>query len=336
MISHDAHIFVTGGAGFLGMALSEWAREHRRGWRFTIYSRDEAKHYMMRRAFPNHDYILGDVRDPSRLTLAMRGHDVVIHAAANKYVPQAETNVREAIAVNVQGSENVAKAAIAAQVRQVVGISTDKACLPVNVYGTTKLLMERLFQEYDRLSDTQFNLIRYGNVIGSTGSVIPIFQRQATDTGVLRVTNPEMTRFWLTVGEAVELLTAALDEQRGGTVLIPRIPSSSLEVTARAAASSVGVEFPKVEITGHRFGEKLHEYLLAPHEVPHTTLSARLLDGRPVPVMRLYPLIEPDVEEPVTEPSGGMAQGYTSEWPDREMEEGELADRIKEASAWAS
>ncbi len=332
MISHDAHIFVTGGAGFLGRALSEWAKDHRAGWRFTVYSRDEAKHYGMRRAFPDHDYILGDVRDLDRLTLAMRGHDVVIHAGANKYVPQAEMNVREAIAINTVGSENVAKAAIQAQVKQVVGVSTDKACLPVNVYGITKLLMERLFQEYDRLSGTQFNLIRYGNVIGSTGSVIPIFQRQAKDTGVLKITDPMMTRFWLTVWEAVGLIAAALDEERGGTILIPELPSSTLGVTARAAALSVGIEEPTIHIIGHRFGEKLHEWLVAPHEVMHTGRVGRNI-GPNIHVFRTYPLTEttPDHWKP-----GAVLPDYNSEFPCRDLNVDEMASLIQEAPPWAS
>ncbi len=333
MISHDAHIFVTGGAGYLGRALSEWAKDHRAGWRFTVYSRDETKHYQLRRAFPHHDYVLGDVRDLDRLALAMRGHDVVIHAAANKYVPQAEMNVREAIAINIDGSENVAKAAIQAQVQRVIGISTDKACLPVNVYGITKQIMERLFQEYDRLADTQFNLIRYGNVVGSTGSVIPIFQRQARDTGVLKITDPMMTRFWLTVWQAVELLAAALDERRGGTILIPELPSTTLEVTARAAAMSVGVVDAKIEVTGHRFGEQLHEWLVAPHETLHTEWTHLKLGGDRVGLMRMYPLTKP---APNMEGRVMLPTGFSSEWPDRELDVAALAALIKEAPPGAS
>ncbi len=285
-------VFVTGGAGFLGRALLGRLAEENPSLRVTVYSRDERKQSAVRSDFPHHNYILGDVRDLERLTLAMAGHDTVIHAAAMKYVPQAERNVEEAIAVNVDGSRNVATAALRVGVDRVVGISTDKACRPVNVYGVTKLLMERVFQEADSWGRTQFNLVRYGNVIGSTGSVIPLFERQAR-AGRMTLTNPTMTRFWLTVQDAVDLIVKALDEPHGGTVLIPRLAATNMKTVAEAVIGlahpdlglSVAVAQTQWEEIGQRFGEKVHEELLTPVESIYTErVGSRL--------MRMWPVTE--------------------------------------------
>lgn len=260
------NIFITGGAGFLGKAL---VKRYYGNANITIYSRDESKHTLIRQSYPDCRFVLGDIRDYGRLELAMAGHDIVIHAAAMKYVPQAETNVAEALAVNVDGSRNVAKAAIHNNVEQVIGISTDKSCAPINVYGVTKLMMERMFQEYAGLSKTRFNLVRYGNVIGSTGSVIPLFQRQARDDKVITLTDPQMTRFWLSENNAVNLIFKALEETETGTVLIPRLASCTMKTLAQAVVYSEklkGNEDVRLKTIGVRFGEKTHEYLLSKHE----------------------------------------------------------------------
>src|SRR5512138_1198683 len=191
-----AKLFLTGGTGSLGTALLDrlYTRHD-----VTVYSRDEVKQGYLRKRFPDVRFMLGDVRDYDRLLLAMRGHDAVIHAAAYKQVPSAEANVDEAIATNVVGSLNVARAAVHSGVAQVVGISTDKACAPINAYGETKALMEKLFQQADGWGDTMFNCVRYGNVLGSRGSVVPLFLEQISNGDKYTLTDPDMTRFWMTL-----------------------------------------------------------------------------------------------------------------------------------------
>lgn len=292
-------VFMTGGAGFLGRGILRWAASAHPDVHFTIFSRDEAKHSPVRQEFPQHNFVVGDVCDKARVTLAMAGHDTVIHAAAFKYVPQAEVNVSEAINVNVTGSRNVAEAALMLGVKKVIGISTDKACQPVNVYGLTKLLMERLFQEADTVSKfTNFNLVRYGNVLSSTGSVIPLFRQQAR-AGRITITNPRMTRFWLGIHEAVNLIDLALQEIRGGTILIPRLQTAEMETVAIACKwLEVGPDAETViEEIGQRFGEKVHEQLLTEVEAvyaeQYNAHIFRLYPGTEGPRTRSAPVIRP-------------------------------------------
>ena len=314
------NVFLTGGAGYLGQAVLAWAAKESPDTSFTIFSRDEGKHERARRVYPQHRYVLGDIKDYDRLEMAMVGHDTVIHAAAMKYVPQGEQNVSEAVSVNVEGSRNVALAAIRNKVERVVGISTDKACQPVNVYGMTKLLMERLFQEADGWSDTNFNLTRYGNVISSTGSVIPLFQRQARE-GYVTLTNPSMTRFWLSVDDAVQLMYQALREPHGGTVLIPRLRALSMrEVAWAAAAVAVGPDRANeldYQTIGTRFGEKLHEDLLGHVE----TNYAESID---TDLMRMHVVTEGILDNHVQ-------AAYTSDQPDSEMTATEMQEMIVRA-----
>ena len=278
------NLFITGGAGYLGRALLRVLAKDHSEVRCTIFSRDHGKHSYCQREFPQHRYIIGDVRDYDSVEFGMAGHDTVVHAAAFKYVPEAETNVAECHEVNAMGSLNVAKAAMRTGVERVIGLSTDKACQPINVYGMTKALMERIFQDFDSRSATQFNLVRYGNVVSSTGSAIPIFRRQATQ-GVIKVTNPEMTRFWLSVYDAVELILLALKENEGGTILIPLLPSLSLLETAKAAVIMELGNSDKVEYTiiGRRFGEKEHEDLLS-------EIESHYAEKVDVDLIRLYPM----------------------------------------------
>ncbi len=320
-------IFMTGGAGFLGRHLMRWYRANQPHVRFTIFSRDEGKHAKARYEFPQHTYILGDVRDSDRLELAMAGHQVVIHAAALKYVPQCEDFPGEAIATNIDGSRNVAISAIKNHVARVIGISTDKACSPENVYGQTKRIMERLFQEADGWSDTYFNLVRYGNVIASTGSVIPIFREQARQ-GNLIVTNPQMTRFWLTATDAVTMIATAMSfpAEYRATIMINRLAATDLLTVAYAAAeletgmTRADLEGSKdftVTIVGDRGGEKVHEDLLSPAEARQTERLGQTM------------LLHPPGRTPTTK--WDDAHIYTSNTPDHWIESEELKTMIEGA-----
>ena len=227
-------------------------------WDITCYSRDETKQDEARQRWPNARYILGDVRDVELLTAAAIGHDAIIHAAAMKYIPEAELNAAECLSVNVGGAQAVVRAARAAGVAKVVGISTDKAVQPVNVYGCSKMAMERLFAESSGAA-TSFFCVRYGNVIGSTGSVIPFFQKQAEQFGKVTLTDPNMTRFWMGVDEAIDLIALALaGKLQAGAIAIPEVQAMKM---ADVVVAAVGSEVP-VEIIGVRPGEKLHERLI--------------------------------------------------------------------------
>lgn len=250
-------ILVTGGTGTLGQSIVR--RASREGWNcsFTIYSRDEIKQQQMKRQFPECRYVIGDVADYDTLEKVTAGHSTVLHLAAFKHIPAGEVNVGAVMQTNVIGSWNVAKATIRQNVEKVLGISTDKACLPINTYGASKMIMERIFQEHDRAGLTEFHLCRYGNVLSSTGSVIPLWRAQSERGEPLTLTDPEMTRFWLTPDRAVDVALQALNEPRG-TVTIPRLPSMSMLDFAMTL-------FPTASIkqTGIRPGEKKHEDLLS-------------------------------------------------------------------------
>lgn len=268
------NIFMTGGAGFLGRAIMRHFRDEVIDAQFTIFSRDEAKHAVCRREFPEARYILGDVTNYDQVELAMTGHDTVIHAAAMKYVPEGETNVLNCIAVNLDGSRNVGIAAIRNRIDRVVAISTDKACEPANVYGMTKRLMERVFQEMAQDTDTAFVTVRYGNVIGSTGSVIPMFRQQARD-GIITLTDSTMTRFWLTVDKAVDLIWGALNLLDGyslmsGTIIIPQLLSARMIDLVEAIDEVEGTQDTShIKEIGQRPGEKTDEILLSASEALH-------------------------------------------------------------------
>lgn len=317
------NILITGGAGYLGRALLRVLAEKHPKTTCTIFSREHGKHSICQKEFPQHRYIIGDVRDYDSVEMAMVGHDTVIHAAAFKYVPQGETNVSECHAINVIGSMNVAKAAVRTGIEQVVGISTDKACQPINVYGITKLMMERLFQEADRQSACQFNVVRYGNVVSSTGSAIPVFRQQAREQKIVSVTNPDMTRFWLSVHDGVDLIMAALAEEQGGTILIPRLSSLSILDVANAAiqieynfGETGDPEEVRIEVIGQRFGEKIHEDLLGEVE----TVYAEMVNPK---LMRLYPM--------TSEPVKGFMERYTSQYPDKPLTIDQAIQMIREA-----
>lgn len=261
-------VLVTGGSGSLGGAILARAAAERWDASFVVYSRDEVKQAAMRERFPDVRYVLGDVRDGEALESAMRGVDVVIHAAAYKRVPEAERETMACVQANVVGSMNVVREALRVGVPKVIGISTDKACAPINAYGQSKALMERLYQSALR-PGSQFTLVRYGNVIASRGSVIPTLLAQAAAGGPLQLTDPGMTRFWITLDDAVDLIIDGL-ALASGEILIPKSRSSTMAVMAEAVAPGVR----QVNV-GFRAGEKRHEQLLNAHEAPFARDTGR-------------------------------------------------------------
>ncbi len=274
-------ILVTGGTGSFGQAFVRRVLADGDACTIRVYSRDELKQYDMAEALgqdPRVRFCIGDVRDADRLARAMHGIDLVVHAAALKHVPICEFNPAEAVKTNIQGSQNVVDAAIDAGVRRTVALSTDKAVNPVNLYGATKLCSEKLFVHgnvYAGSRDTRFSCVRYGNVMGSRGSVIPLFRRQA-ESGVLTITDRRMTRFWLSLQEAVDLVLHAVGEMRGGEIFVPKIPSMRIVDLARAIAPTA-----TIDEVGRRPGEKLHEVLLTAEESRNTLDVGRQFIVRP-------------------------------------------------------
>jgi len=264
--SRSTLILLTGGTGSFGQAFVRRQLARPEPCTIRIYSRDELKQYEMARSFGNDPrlrFFIGDVRDAQRLHRAMHGVDVVVHAAALKHVPICEFNPAEAVKTNIDGAQNVIDCAIDAGVRRTIGISTDKAVNPVNLYGATKLCAEKLFVHgnvYSGPRRSRFACVRYGNVIGSRGSVIPLFRKQAA-SGVVTITDSRMTRFWITLDQAVEFVFSAIEEMKGGEIFVPKIPSMRILDLARAVAPDA-----KVDEIGMRSGEKLHEVLLTNEE----------------------------------------------------------------------
>ncbi len=263
---HNRSVLITGGTGSLGRALVARILPHRPR-RLIIFSRDELKQSEMRQQYPDDigpmRYFIGDVRDRDRLARAFDGVDTVIHAAALKQVPAVEYNPFEAVLTNVIGAKNVVDAAIDRGVKRVLAISTDKAVAAVNTYGKTKALAEGLFVQanaYAGKFGTRFAVCRYGNVVGSRGSVVPLFLRQR-ESGTLTITDERMTRFWITLPEAVDLIEHSLSHMRGGEIFVPRIPSMRVTELAQAIGPDC-----RVTITGIRPGEKLHETLISEDE----------------------------------------------------------------------
>lgn len=258
-------ILITGGTGSFGHHFTEYVLEHYKPKKIIIYSRDEYKQYLMSNEYKEHEDILrffiGDVRDGDRLGRAMRGVDYVIHAAALKQVPACEYNPNEAIKTNINGAMNVIDTALNCGVKKVVALSTDKAVNPVNLYGATKMVSDKLFcaaNSYSGENGTVFSVVRYGNVAGSRGSVIPFFKK-LIDEGIteLPITDTRMTRFWISLEQGVELVIKALDESRGGEVFISKIPS--FKVIDLAEAMLPGC---KLKDVGIRPGEKLYEVMV--------------------------------------------------------------------------
>jgi UDP-N-acetylglucosamine 4,6-dehydratase/5-epimerase len=262
-------ILITGGTGSFGKAFVKKALESK-ARRIVVFSRDEQKHYEMSRTMTDKRlrFFVGDIRDRDRLMSAFRDVDIVIHAAAMKHVPICEYNPIEAVQTNVNGAKNIIEAAIACGVKQVLGLSTDKAVAPANLYGATKLCMEKLLiaaNAYSGEQWTQFSLVRYGNVMGSAGSVIPLFRNQQKN-GLVTITDARMTRFWIEMEEAVALVLRGLELMNGGEIFIPKLPTSDIETLAEAVAPGT----PRT-VVGIRPGEKLHETLIGAEEARRTS-----------------------------------------------------------------
>jgi UDP-N-acetylglucosamine 4,6-dehydratase len=267
----ELSVLVTGGTGSFGRKFVEVVLRELRPKKLIIFSRDELKQHEMRQQFPDGGdssvrYFLGDVRDRERLYRAFYGVDVVVHAAALKQVPACEYNPFEAILTNVMGAKNVIDAAIDCGVPRVLALSTDKAVNPVNLYGASKLAAEKLFVQgnaYAGTKNTRFACVRYGNVVGSRGSVIPLFLEQRR-FGRVTLTDERMTRFWLTLDQGVAFVVSALSRMHGGEVFVPRIPSMSMVDLAKTIAPGC-----EILVTGIRPGEKLHECLISADEARH-------------------------------------------------------------------
>ena len=263
-------IVVTGGTGSFGKAFIKYALEELNPRRIAVLSRDELKQYEFRNELgddPRVRWFIGDVRDRDRLMRAFHGVDVVIHAAAMKQVDTAEYNPFECIATNVLGAENVINACIDSGVERVVALSTDKASSPINLYGASKLCSDKLFvagNHYVGTGQTRFAVVRYGNVVGSRGSVVPLFKRLA-ESGRLPITDTRMTRFWITLPQAVEFVIKSFDRMSGGEIFIPRIPSTTILDLAEAMVPGA-----EIEVIGIRPGEKLHEEMISQNDAYHT------------------------------------------------------------------
>ncbi len=266
----DRAVLVTGGTGSFGRAFLRRALDDLGLRRLVVFSRDELKQYEARRDLgddPRLRWFIGDVRDKDRLARALDGIDIVVHAAALKQVETAEYNPFECIRTNVLGAENLINTCIDAGVGQVIALSTDKASSPINLYGASKLCSDKLFvagNHYASGRGTRFAVVRYGNVMGSRGSVVPLF-RKAAATGRLPITDPRMTRFWITLPQAVDFVVASLGRMRGGEIFVPRIPSISIVDLARAIAPSA-----RHDIVGIRPGEKLHEEMISEDDARRT------------------------------------------------------------------
>jgi len=262
MYLEDKTILITGGTGSLGNKLTEIILGRKRPRKLIILSRDELKQYEMSQRFasPRLRFFLGDVRDKERLYRAFEGVDYVIHAAALKQVPAAEYNPFEVIKTNILGAKNIIDVSMDTGVRKVVALSTDKAVNPVNLYGATKLCSDKLFisgNSYAGPKPTRFSVVRYGNVAGSRGSVIPLFLRKKK-SGVMPITDMRMTRFWITLDESANFVIKSLEKMRGGEIFVPKIASSSIVDVARAIAPEC-----TFNLVGIRPGEKLHEVLIS-------------------------------------------------------------------------
>ena len=277
---NDKVVLITGGTGSFGKALVRMACAEFQPHKLIVFSRDELKQYEMAQAFPPERYpfmryFIGDVRDQQRLEMAMRGVDYVIHAAALKQVPTAEYNPFECIKTNVMGAENVVNAAITRGVQRVVALSTDKAANPINLYGASKLASDKIFTAAEAMagdSGTRFSVVRYGNVIGSRGSVLPFFRRLAEEgAGELPITDARMTRFWITLGQGVNFVLSSMELMKGSEIFVPKIPSTRTADLATAIAPGL-----PHRLVGIRPGEKLHE-VMVPEDDARTTLE---LDDR--------------------------------------------------------
>jgi UDP-N-acetylglucosamine 4,6-dehydratase len=268
---NDKVILITGGTGSFGKKCTEIILKKYNPRKLIIFSRDELKQYEMSQVFPMGKYpmryFLGDVKDKERLNRALQGVDHVIHTAALKQVPTLEYNPFEAVKTNIIGAQNIINVAIDQGIKRVIALSTDKAANPINLYGATKLCSDKLFiagNSYTKRDGTIFSVVRYGNVVGSRGSVIPFFLKQR-ETGVLPITDPRMTRFWITLEQGVNFVLQCMEKMVGGELFVPKIPSMSIMDLAGAICPDC-----KTEIVGVRPGEKLHEVMVTRDDARRT------------------------------------------------------------------
>jgi FlaA1/EpsC-like NDP-sugar epimerase len=277
-----SRVLITGGTGSFGNRVARHLAEYDPA-RIIVYSRDEKKQWEMRQSFPDYDFVIGDVRDEGRLREAMRGVDIVFHAAALKQVPSCEQYPVEALRTNTLGSNNVCEAAIAAGVQVLVALSTDKAVKPVNAMGMSKAMMEKIVVSKNMGQvDTRFCCVRYGNVMGSRGSVIPLFRKQIAQGGPITVTVGQMTRFLMTLDESVDLVVHAMTKARGGEIFVRKAPASSVVDLAKAMILKYGDgrDIPVKEI-GIRPGEKIDEVLVNEYEIQRATESEQYFTIHP-------------------------------------------------------
>lgn len=268
----DKVVLITGGTGSFGKACTRLLLERFKLRKVIVFSRDELKQYEMAQEFakaryPEVRYFIGDVRDKERLQRAFRGVDLVIHAAAMKHVPASEYNPTEAIKTNIYGAQNLINVAADMGVKKVVALSTDKAVNPVNLYGATKLCSDKLFVAANALTfydECRYSIVRYGNVMGSRGSVIPFFLKKRAE-GVLPITDPRMTRFWITLDHGVDLVLKTFEMMRGGEIFVPKLPSMNIMDLAKAVAPDC-----RTEVVGVRPGEKLHEAMIGCEDALNT------------------------------------------------------------------
>lgn len=318
----EKSVLITGGTGSFGRVFVRTVLDRTKARRVVVLSRDELKQWEMRQLFAGEErlrFFIGDVRDRARLERAFDGVDFVVHAAALKQVPIVEYNPFEAVKTNILGARNVIDAAIDCGVARVIALSSDKASSPVNLYGATKLVSDKLFVDgnaYAGGKSTRFSVVRYGNVVGSRGSVVPLFRKLA-ETGVLPITDERMTRFWMTLRRGVEFVMESFGRMHGGEMFVPKIPSMRVVDLARVLAPEA-----KLEFIGIRPGEKLHEELISVHD------ARRTVD------IEDYYVIQPDMEWWPTETYPGEPVPadfcYTSDcnadWLDEESMKALLGD----------
>ena len=323
-VFHDSDVLITGGTGSFGKSFIRHLLDHHSPRRVVVFSRDELKQYEARQLFgddPRLRWFLGDIRDRERLTRAMHGVRYVVHAAALKQVDTAEYNPFEFVRTNIVGSQNVIEAAIDCGVEKLVALSTDKASSPINLYGATKLVADKLFvsaNHYAAHHPTRFAVVRYGNVVGSRGSVVPLFHRLAAEGKSLPITDKRMTRFWITLEQAVQFVMDSFDQMQGGELFVPRIPSMRILDLVEAVAPDA----PTHEM-GMRPGEKLHEEMIAADDSRRTL---RFPDRYVVqPVVASWGYQAPEGGEAV--PDGF---NYRSDNNDLWLEVDEMRDLIKE------
>ena len=297
-----ATILITGGTGSFGNRVAEHLLQYRPS-QIRIYSRDEKKQWEMQRVFPQLRYIIGDVRDSERLNEAMRGVDYVFHAAALKQVPSCETYPFEAVKTNVLGSQNACEVAVANGVKTFVALSTDKAVKPVNAMGMSKAMMEKIVCSMNEMGgNTVFCCVRYGNVMGSRGSVIPVFRKQIEADQPVTLTVPEMTRFLLTLDQSVGLVLHAMTSAKGGEIFVRKAPACTTQALAEAMIvkySKRGNDHP-IKVTGIRPGEKIHEILVNEYEMRRSLETKEFF------------CIHPEYRLPGQPPRRALGEEYTS------------------------